>query len=253
MIASLEMDRVSVELAGRPVLAEISLCMARGEVLGVLGPNGAGKTTLLRAALGLARLGAGEARLEGRDVRTLSESARANLAGYLPQDRRVGWNLPAWRIAALGAATRPPRDARRVAMDALDQVGMAALAQRGVLDMSGGERARVLLARLIATAAPLLIADEPAAGLDPDAQFMVMEVLAARAAAGAGVMVTLHDLTLAVRTCDRIAVLSGGRLVAIGRPEKALEPMTLREAFGLEGEVITTPLGPVIAARRRRH
>ncbi len=252
MTVALELAGVTVDVARRPVLTDVSFRMERGELVGVLGPNGAGKTTLLRAALGLARLRAGEARLDGKNVRTLSEAARADLAGYLPQDRRVGWNLPAWRIAALGAARRPPREARVAAMDALDQVGMAALAERGVLDMSGGERARVLLARLIATGAPLLIADEPAAGLDPDAQFMVMEVLASRAAGGCGVLVTLHDLTLAARACDRIAVLSGGRLIAFGRAHEALTPMILLEVFGLEGELTASPMGPMVAARRRR-
>jgi iron complex transport system ATP-binding protein len=182
----------------------------------------------------------------------LSEAQRAALAGYLPQERRVAWNLPAWRVAALGAAHRPPGVARNLALGAIDQVGMGALAQRGVLDMSGGERARVLLARLIATGAPLLIADEPAAGLDPEAQFRVMDLLAERAAAGAAVVVTLHDLTLAARACDRLAILAHGRLVALGAPASALAPDILAAAFDLDGEIVDSPVGAVLAARRLR-
>jgi len=250
MNAALELVGASVDLAGRRVVDGISVAVSPGEVLGVLGANGSGKTTLLRASLGLARLAAGRALLDGRDVGALSEAQRAALAGYLPQERRVAWNLPAWRVAALGAAHRPPSLARSLALGAIEQVGMGALAQRGVLDMSGGERARVLLARLIATGAPLLIADEPAAGLDPEAQFRVMDLLAQRAAAGAAVIVTLHDLTLAARACDRLAILAHGRLVALGDPASALAPDILAAAFDLHGEIVASPVGAVLAVRR---
>ena len=135
------------------------------------GPTAPGKTTLLRAALGLRPLAPARRAWPAGRWRRLSERERARLAAYLPQERRVAWSMPAWRIAALGAAGRPPaRGPRDGATRRLAEVGMAALAERGVLDMSGGERARVLLARLLATGAPLLVADEPAAGLDPDAQ-----------------------------------------------------------------------------------
>jgi iron complex transport system ATP-binding protein len=119
-----------------------------------------------------------------------------------------------------------------------------------VLDMSGGERARVLLARLLATGAPLLVVDEPAAGLDPDAQFLAMARLRARAEAGAAVIVTLHDLTLAARSCDRLAALSEGRLRAVGQPAQALSPEILAEVFGLDGAMMHSPAGPVLAARQ---
>ena len=250
MSAVVELVGAEVELGGRRVLTDVSLAARPGEVLGVIGANGSGKTTLLRAALGLVRLAAGEALLGGRAVGSLSEIERAGLAGYLPQERRVAWNMPAWRIAALGAAHRSPSQARLLALEALAEVGLGALAERGARDMSGGERARVLLARLLTTRAPLLVADEPAAGLDPDASLRIMEVLAARAAAGAAVVATLHDLTLAARSCDRLAVMCGGRLIALAAPADALCAPILAEAFALEGELIGTALGPVVAARR---
>ena len=222
MSPALELAGADVELGGRAVLSGVSLNAKPGEVLGVIGANGSGKTTLLRAALGLTRLASGEARLGGRSVGALSEIERAGLAGYLPQERRVAWNMPAWRIAALGAAHNSPLQARRLALETLEEVGLGDLAERGARDMSGGERARVLLARLLCTRAPLLVADEPAAGLDPDASLRIMEVLAARAAAGAAVVATLHDLTLAARSCHRLAVMSGGRLIALAAPAQAL-------------------------------
>ncbi|HEY0435779.1 MAG TPA: ABC transporter ATP-binding protein, partial [Phenylobacterium sp.] len=210
------------------------------------------KTTLLRAALGLARLERGRAELAGREVARLSDAERAAVVAYLPQERRVGWNLPAWRVASLGAFNAPPKEARAVAREALRRVGLLALEDRGVLDMSGGERSRALFARLLAARAPLLVADEPAAGLDPDAQLLAMELFREEAERGAGVVLTLHDLSLAARSCDRLVVLSEGRVIADGPPREALSPDTLSVAFKLDGAIAETDAGPVVAARRRR-
>jgi iron complex transport system ATP-binding protein len=232
------------------VLDGASLNVAPGEVLGVVGPNGAGKTSLLRAGLGLMPLEAGEARLAGRPVGDLDPVERARLVGYLPQERRLAWNLPALEVVALGAPDLPSSQAQAVARERLQRVGVNDLAERGVLDMSGGERARVLLARLLATRAPLLVADEPVAGLDPDAQLLTLELLRAEAAAGAAVVVTLHDLGLAARSCDRVLVLDRGRVAAQGAPVDALSPAVLAQVFRLDGALIETPAGLVVAARR---
>jgi iron complex transport system ATP-binding protein len=244
------MDGVNVRLGARSVLTEVSLSVGAGEVLGVLGPNGAGKTTLLRTALGLQPHSAGSVALAGRALPSLSDRERAALAAYLPQERRVAWNMPAWRIAALGAADRPPAQSHAVALARLTELEVGDLAERGVLDMSGGERARVLLARLLATRAPLLVADEPAAGLDPETQFLAMDRLRARANDGAAVMVTLHDLTLAARTCDRLAVLDHGRLVAVGDVADTLTAALLADVFSLDGALVETAAGAVVAAKR---
>ena len=147
--------------------------------------------------------------------------------------------------------SQPAPKAEQRAADALARVGLSHLARRGVFDMSGGERARVVLARLLAGKAPLLLADELTAGLDPDAQLLAVELMRAEAAAGAAVVLTLHDLSLAARACDRIAVLSGGRLVAEGPPREALTPIVLAEVFGLEGQLLETAAGLVLAARRK--
>jgi iron complex transport system ATP-binding protein len=250
MSAALAIDGLGVSLGGRDVLQDVTLAIESGEVVGVLGPNGAGKTTLLRAAIGLQAMSAGAVHLGGRPLADLNERERAGLAAYLPQERRVAWNMPAWRIAALGAHDRAPVLAHALALEQLDALEIGDLAERGVLDMSGGERARVLLARLLVTRAPLLVADEPAAGLDPETQFLAMMRLRERADAGAAVVVTLHDLTLAARFCDRVALVDRGRVVAVGAPLEILTPELLAQVFALDGALVETEIGLVLAARR---
>ena len=250
MSAAWTIEGVKARRGKALVLNGASLSVAPGEVLGVVGPNGAGKTSLLRAGLGLMSLETGEARLAGRPVDRLSPVERARLVGYLPQERRLAGNLPALEVAALGAPDLPPGEALAVARERLQRVGVVDLADRGVLDMSGGERARVLLARLLATRAPLLVADEPVAGLDPDAQLLTLDLLRAEASAGAAVVVTLHDLGLAARTCDRVLVLDHGRVAADGKPGEALSSQVLARVFRLDGALIETPAGLTLAARR---
>lgn len=250
MSALWTLDAVTARQGRKTVLEAASLRVVSGEVVGVVGPNGAGKTSLLRAGLGLLPLAAGRARLSGRPVVVLKPDERARLVGYLPQERRAAWNLPARMVAALGASDLSELEADALARACLARVGAGDLADRGVLDMSGGERARVLLARLLATRAPLLVADEPVAGLDPDAQLLTLDLLRAEAAAGAAVVVTLHDLGLAARGCDRVIVVSHGRIAAEGPPREALSKDVLARVFGLDGALVDTPAGLVLAARR---
>jgi iron complex transport system ATP-binding protein len=250
MSPALNLHGAGVRLGGRPVLEAADFEARAGELVGVIGPNGAGKTTLLRAALGLQPLIAGRAELGGKDVAGLSDAERARLAGYLPQERKAAWNLAAETVASLGAPFAPPAEALAVAREMLARVGLTGLERRGVLDMSGGERARVLLARLLATRAPLLVADEPAAGLDPDAQLLALDILRDQARRGTAVVVTLHDLTLAARFCDRLVALRAGRVAFQGTPEAVLSPEGLKAVFGLDGALVPTAHGLVAAVDR---
>ena len=250
MSAALEVVGAVVRLGGRIVLDGADLRVMPGEMLGIIGANGAGKTTLLRAALGLQAADAGQIKLGGLPIGGLSDIERARRVGYLPQERKVAWNLSALSLASLGAVDQSPGVALAAAREALSRVGLGSLERRGVLDMSGGERARVLLARLLATRAPLLAADEPAVGLDPDAQLLVLDILRQEARRGAAVVLTLHDLTLAARFCDRLVALKAGRVVAEGAPDAVLSPQGLRAIFGLGGLLVDTPHGPVAALGR---
>ncbi|MET4684610.1 ABC transporter ATP-binding protein [Brevundimonas faecalis] len=250
MSALLQLERAEVRVGGQTVLKDVSLSVAAGELVALCGPNGAGKSSAVRAALGLAPLSDGVARLGGQDVRRLSERERGARAAYLPQERHVAWNLPAVELAALGAPFLSGGEALARARAALDEVDAGHLADRGVAEMSGGERARVLLARALTVQAPLLVADEPIAGLDPDAQLLVLERLRTRADAGGGVLVSLHDLTLAARIADRIVVLDEGRVAADGPPTQALSPTVLKKTFRLDAVWLDALDGPMLAARR---
>lgn len=249
-VSALLLHQASARLDGRPVLEAVDLAVAPGELAALVGPNGAGKSSALRALAGLLSLTAGEARLNGDDLRRLGHRARAERLAYLPQERRIAWNLPAVELAALGAPLLAGREALERARFWLDRLEIGALADRGVAEMSGGERARVLLARALVADAPALIADEPLAGLDPEAQLLVGEVLREQAWAGRAVLMTLHDLTLAAGLANRVAVIDQGRIVADGPPLQALAPPILSSVFGLAGRWITSEGAPLLTAAR---
>ena len=250
MTAQLTMQGACARLGGRLVLDHADLQVGTGELVALVGPNGAGKSSLIRAFVGLLPLVGGAARLGGDDVAELTPRQRAERVAYLPQERRIAWNLPALEVAALGAPFLSGPPAFAAARAALEEVEGGHLADRGVAEMSGGERARVLLARALASPSRALLADEPIAGLDPVAQLMVMERLRARADGGQAVLVSLHDLPLAARFADRVAVVDHGWVAADASPLQALEPEVLQRVFSLAGRWIDGPDGPLLSAGR---
>ncbi len=250
-MSALILDKATAILGGRTVLDGVDLTVGEGEFVALVGPNGAGKSSAIRALAGLLPLTGGQARLGGEDIAVLSSRARAERAAYLPQERRIAWNLPAVEVARLGAPFLAAGDALDRARRALDEVEAGHLADRGVAEMSGGERARVLLARALATGATALLVDEPIAGLDPEAELMVMERLRARADDGQVVLASLHDLPLAARFADRVVVLDGGTVAADGAPRDALTPEVMARVFGLSARWVDGPDGPLLSATRR--
>ncbi|WP_168196811.1 ABC transporter ATP-binding protein [Brevundimonas sp. M20] len=249
-MSALQLIDATAALGGREVLKTVTLSVATGELVAIVGPNGAGKSSVIRALAGLLRLTGGSARLDGTDLPRLSARERAERLAYLPQEGRIAWNLPAVEVAALGAPFLSGDKALAAAHAALAEVEAAHLADRGVAEMSGGERARVLLARALATGAKGLLADEPVAGLDPDAQLLVLERVRARARAGQAVLLSLHDLTLAARYADRVIVLHEGQVVADASPLKALTPEVMKTVFGLNAHWIDGPYGPLLSSLR---
>ncbi|QFT98595.1 Hemin import ATP-binding protein HmuV [Roseovarius sp. THAF8] len=223
----------TVSLRNRDVLRDVSFEIGTGEFVGLIGPNGAGKTTLMRAALGLLPF------TGSSNLATLSENARARQAAWMPQAREIAWPVTVETVVMLGrtpylSSIQNPADHDRKAVDdALDWMELTEFRHRDATQLSGGEQARVLIARALAQETPLLVADEPIAGLDPAHQISTMQTFAALARTGKSSLVSLHDLGLAARHCTRLIMLGNKGLVADGKPADVLTDRRLAEIFGV--------------------
>ncbi|CCG41985.1 ABC transporter ATP-binding protein [Magnetospirillum molischianum] len=244
------------------VLHDVDFRLDPGEVVGLIGPNGAGKTTLLRCLIGLAPPSQGDIRLNGRPLADWPSRARAGAMAYLAQSPDCHWPMSVERVVALGRLPHldpwqaiAPGDIGAIER-AIDATDIGHLRHRPVTALSGGERARVLLARSLAVEAPFLFADEPVAGLDPGHQMQVMELLRGSANSERATVVVLHDLTLAARYCTRLVLLAEGRVVADGPPGVVLTASNLARIYGIaariethDGALMVVPEG-LVAARR---
>ena len=235
----LSCDGLAIDLGPRRVLDAVTAVFQPGTVTAVIGPNGAGKSTLLKALAGQLAPAMGEVRLGAQSLTGLDAAPRGRAIAYLPQSRRADWPLAVRDIVALG---RRPHgrgldqlnaDDDRAIAAALGHTDTAHLADRAITALSGGEQARVLIARALAQSAPVLIADEPTSGLDPAHQLRLADTLTRHAEAGGTVVVALHDLSLAARIATSILVLDGGRVLAHAPPADALTPALLARAFGI--------------------
>ncbi len=243
-MSALVVDDVRVELDSRAVLAGVSCELAAGEVLGVIGPNGAGKSTLLRVMAGLLHPASGSVRLDGRELQAWPAAERGRRIGYLPQSAPLHWPLDVRTVVELG------RLPWQHGWFSVDEAGPAAIAtalrdaevedlqHRLVNELSGGERTRVMIARLLAAEPLILLADEPVAALDVYHQLHAMELLAERAVRGTAVAVVLHDLSLAARFCDRVLLLHHGAVIACGAAREVLQPAILEPVYGVRMRVI---------------
>ncbi|MFB6168562.1 MAG: heme ABC transporter ATP-binding protein [Haloferacaceae archaeon] len=244
---ALDVSDLVVRRGGRGVLDGVSLRTDAGEVVGLVGPNGAGKTTLLRACTGAVGAESGEIRLSGDDAAGLSARETARLAASVPQEPSLDFDFPVREAVAMGRTAHIPRFGRRGPEDraaverAMERAAVAAFADRSVTAISGGERARVLLARALAQDAPLLLLDEPTANLDVNHQVRTLSLVRDLANEGRAVVAAVHDLDLAARFCDRLVLLADGRVRAAGRPETVLTPDALADAFGVDARVSRDP------------
>jgi iron complex transport system ATP-binding protein len=241
---------LSVRLAGNLIVERATLALEAGALTVLIGPNGAGKTTLMRALAGLLPA-EGSIELQGRPLQAFSVRERARQIAYLPQGHVFHWPMSVAAVVALGRhphadAFSPLADADRIAVGhALAATAVEPWAARAVTTLSGGERARVALARALATQAPILLADEPTMSLDPRHQLVVMELLARAAHDGGAVLAIVHDLALAARFADRVVMMERGRLVAEGGPREVLTPERIAEVFAVEATITDSAVGPI--------
>ncbi len=262
MSALLEVAGVSFGYGRRSVFRDVSFAVNPGELVALCGPNGAGKSTLLRLMLGLHAPSAGTVALAGTPVTALSRREIARRAALLPQDVPVDVPLTVREAVALGrlphlARFQPESEADIAAVDrALAATDATSFAQRPVDELSGGERHRVHLARALAQEAPLLLLDEPIAGLDLAHQLQALDLLRATVADGRAAVVALHDLSLAARSCHRMLLLADGGLRADAAPGAVLTVDNLARYFGVDAEVrldgAGRPLVVPLAARAAR-
>ncbi len=230
---------------GRTVLDGISFDLNAGEITAILGPNGAGKSTLLAALAGLIVPETGRAALAGEPLGAIAPTTRARRIGYLPQAGEVAWNLSVRALAGLGRL--PGRGSSSAAEDAaaigqaLAAMDLTAFADRPVHSLSGGERGRALLARVLATGAEWVLADEPLAALDLAHQLSLTAHFRALARQGRGVVLVLHDLALAMNHADRVLVLGKGCLIANGPPAEVLTPAVIARGWGVNVEWLGNP------------
>lgn len=236
---------------GRSILHGLSLNLEPGQLTAVVGPNGAGKSTLLRALSGVSHEVSGRIAVDGKDLETFGPNELAKTIAYLPQDHHVSWPLSVRRVVALGRSPYQSTLAR-LSEDDVEHISAAMramsvdhLADRAATSLSGGELARVLVARLLAQNTKVLIADEPAAGLDPTHALALFEHFRTLAETGHLVVVAMHDLSFALRYCDRVLLLKDGTSVAFGTARDVLTRPNIEAAYGVAasiGEVDGVPV-----------
>ncbi|RME68134.1 MAG: ABC transporter ATP-binding protein [Alphaproteobacteria bacterium] len=252
----LEARDIRVEADGTPLLDGVSCTAAAGRVTGLVGPNGAGKTTLLRVLLRLQAIAAGRVLWAGEDITDRPPHRLSRHFAYLAQAQAVHWPLKVDALVTLGRRASFTPFARLDASDraavenAIAKTELGALRQRTLTSLSGGERARALLGRVLASDAPVVLADEPVAALDPYHQLNILDILKDLAAAGRAVVIVLHDLSLARRYCDDAIVLSGGRVAAQGLGRNVLTPAVLEPVYGVRLAIADS--GAVLPVARQR-
>ncbi|MGI5214656.1 ABC transporter ATP-binding protein [Plantactinospora sp. CA-290183] len=241
----LQLDGITVAIDGHLLVRELSLDVGRGETVGLVGPNGSGKSTALRCVYRTLKPTRGVVRIGGDDLGALPLRRTARSVAALTQDGGGDLDFTVAEVVAMG---RTPHLRGNRALDqrerelcerVMARLGIAHLADRGVLSLSGGERQRVLVARALVQEPEILVLDEPTNHLDVRHQ---IELLSLLKGSPLTVLVVLHDLNLAAATCDRIGVLRGGELVAAGTPEEVLTVDLVRNVFGVAVTVVTHPL-----------
>lgn len=240
----LDFDNVRVTIRGKQLVSALSLSVGTGEVVGLVGPNGSGKSTALRCAYRALKPSTGTVRISGQDIQELGMRQSARRIAALTQEGGSDFDFTVTEVVAFGRTPHQrgnePLTAREQELchRAMEQVDILHLADRGILELSGGEKQRVLIARALVQEPEVLILDEPTNHLDVRHQIQLLSMVRRSELT---IMVVLHDLNLAAATCDRLGVLCNGRLVALGTPQEVLTSELLLEVFGIKATVVTHP------------
>lgn len=249
---TLAVNEISIELGASQVLWEVSAVLQAGKITAICGPNGAGKSTLLSCLSGLLEPDSGTVMLDGEGVGRLAPRDRARQIGYLPQHGEIAWDLSVRGLVALGRLphrdTESPAGLKAISA-AIESCYLTELANRPISTLSGGECARVLLARVLAGEPSWILADEPLAALDLSHQLSLLARLRSAANAGTGVVLVLHDLSLAVNHADCVLVLDRGEIASAGLPEAALDETLIARVWGVEARWLGEPGQRALIAR----
>jgi iron complex transport system ATP-binding protein len=254
-MAELSINDLSVQVAGQRLVDDVSLHIGSGELVALVGPNGAGKSSLLRAIAGVQAYH-GVVLIDGNNLFALSPTQRARMLSWLPQAHPPAWPVTVraavgiGRFAWGGGSMGESAEDSVAIMQSLDQCDLAKMAHRQITSLSGGELARVHLARALVAEAPVLLADEPVAALDPAHRLAVMQILRDHADAGGTVLVVLHDIGLAARYADRIVGIRDGRVLASGVPADVVTTAFMADLFDVEADIHIVDGVPVPMAMR---
>ncbi|WP_439026197.1 ATP-binding cassette domain-containing protein [Haloarchaeobius sp. DT45] len=244
----ISVDDLTVSYGGATVLDDVSLSVDPGTFVGLVGPNGAGKTTLLRAMSAALTPESGSVDVCGESIHGLSARAASRRVAVVPQDTTVSFSFPVRDLVAMGRTphrsrfTTATHEDHRAVDEAIDRVGITDLADRPVDELSGGERQKVTIARALAQETPVLLLDEPTASLDVNHQVETLELVRELVLDGKTAVAAIHDLSLAARYCDELALLSGGDIVAAGAPDTVLTRPRLRASFDAETVLTRNPV-----------
>ena len=241
---------IGVAIDGRDILSGVAIDIRPGELLALVGPNGAGKSTLLSVLSGDVRPTHGVVEIGGRDIRTVRHLELARLRSVLTQENQVSFPFTVAEVVEMGRSpwerTGSRDDDERAVADAIRATDVSHLVTRRYTSLSGGEKARVSLARVLAQSTPVVFLDEPTAALDLRHQEDVMATAAALARDGRAVVVVVHDLSLAAAYADRVALIADGRLESVGTPAEVFTAERVERVYGLPVEVVSQSGRPVI-------
>ncbi|MEM9106571.1 MAG: ABC transporter ATP-binding protein [Pseudomonadota bacterium] len=257
-MTALTCRNVSVRIRTNLILDDVSFDVEHGELIGVIGPNGAGKSTLMRAMAGIIHH-EGKIVWDSKSVSNMTPNERARTIAYMPQERTVHWAMRCLDVVLLGRLPLTPRmfgvsntDVEH-ARSAMVKMDVLAFEDRTFDTLSGGERARVLIARMLTQDPRVFIADEPINGLDPAYQISLMQDFQALSRSGRLVFVSLHDLTLAGRWCDRLLLLDNGRLRSDGSRDLLQQTQVIGEVYGIETISVSLDGTETVVPARKIH